>query len=99
MLPRSKSDRVMMERKKIAFFGLGVMGLPMAKRLLEAGCEVAGYDPDATRAVQLSALGGRGFSNEPFAIAPDVEAVITMLPSAKLVREAFVDKVIPVAEK
>lgn len=29
---------------QIAFIGLGHMGLPMAKNLLEAGHEVSGYD-------------------------------------------------------
>ena len=46
--------------KKIAFAGLGDMGLPMAKNLLRAGFAVCGFDPRAARRKALIAAGGSG---------------------------------------
>lgn len=76
-----------MKISKTAFFGLGVMGLPMAERLLGAGIAVDGYDPDAARAERLTASGGHGYSTPPFEVDPEVDAVVTMLPSAAIVKE------------
>ena len=44
--------------RKIAFAGLGDMGLPMAKRLMGAGFTVAGYDPRESRRTMLVDAGG-----------------------------------------
>jgi 3-hydroxyisobutyrate dehydrogenase len=62
---------------RIAFFGLGTMGLPMARNLLAAGHEVAGSDLDPAR---VEALGGSD------ATGP-AEIVIASLPSAAAVEE------------
>jgi 3-hydroxyisobutyrate dehydrogenase len=59
---------------RIAFYGLGTMGLPMARNLVAAGHDVAGHDLDAERA--------RGFAGEGPA-----EVAITSLPSAAAVEE------------
>src|SRR5262245_23960477 len=74
------------------------MGLPMASRLLDAGFDVAGHDPDPARVSQFQAHGGRGTSDQPFVVDPDVDVVITMLPSAKAVREVL-DGALPVITK
>jgi len=44
--------------KKIAFIGLGDMGLPMARNLVRAGYDVRGYDLSAKRRNLLKAAGG-----------------------------------------
>ncbi|MCC7369367.1 MAG: NAD(P)-dependent oxidoreductase [Chloroflexi bacterium] len=44
---------------RVAFLGLGAMGLPMACNLAEAGFEVAGFDVAAERSAQLAERGGR----------------------------------------
>lgn len=64
----------------IGFIGLGHMGFPMARRLLEAGHTVIAYDiqPEAQqRLVALGAQPGKG----PRHIADTVETVFTSLPS------------------
>jgi len=59
---------------RIAFYGLGTMGLPMARNLVAAGHEVVGYDLEAARAREFSAGGA-------------VEIAIASLPSAAAVEE------------
>ncbi|MDD9856538.1 MAG: NAD(P)-dependent oxidoreductase [Gammaproteobacteria bacterium] len=49
--------------KKIAFIGLGDMGLPMARNLVRAGYEVSGYDLSAKRRNLLKAAGGGAAKN------------------------------------
>jgi 3-hydroxyisobutyrate dehydrogenase len=73
---------------QIGFVGLGNMGLPMAKNLIKAGHTVSGFDINVTAREQLAADGGIS------ALAVDVacmgaEAVITMLPSGREVREVY----------
>lgn len=51
-----------MKRGRVAFFGLGIMGLPMATRLIQAGFEVRGFDPDARQVDRLTAIGGAALS-------------------------------------
>lgn len=69
---------------RIGFVGLGNMGLPMARNLLRAGHEVAGFDLSAG---QMAALGG-GVASAMEA-ARGANFVITMLPAGAHVREAW----------
>ena len=69
---------------KIGFVGLGNMGLPMARNLVKAGHDVAGFDLSAT---QMEALGGGVASGAEAAAGADF--VITMLPAGRHVREAW----------
>ncbi len=62
---------------RIAFIGLGTMGMPMARNLVAAGHEVVGHDLDPAR---VEALGGAG-PGEP------AEVAIASLPSAAAVEE------------
>jgi 3-hydroxyisobutyrate dehydrogenase len=77
---------------RIAFAGLGTMGLPMARNLIAAGHEVVGSDLDASR---VEALGGaRAGGPAEFAIASlpsaaAVEEVARSLPGTGV--EIFVD--------
>ena len=45
--------------EQIGFIGLGIMGLPMAKRLLEAGCKLLVNDVSQERVEILTRLGAR----------------------------------------
>src|SRR5512143_1286584 len=72
------------EKEKVGFIGLGAMGQPMSRRLLEAGYKVAAYDlrPEAvTAAVQRGA--------EPASSAREVaekcRKVITVVPNSDAV--------------
>jgi 3-hydroxyisobutyrate dehydrogenase len=57
---------------RIAFYGLGTMGLPMARNLLTAGHEVVGHDLDPAR---VEALGGAEAGGGP------AEVAVASLPS------------------
>jgi 3-hydroxyisobutyrate dehydrogenase len=60
---------------RIAFYGLGTMGLPMARNLVAAGHDVAGHDLDARRAREFPS------GDDP------AEVAIASLPSAAVVEE------------
>ncbi len=60
---------------RIVFFGLGTMGLPMARNLVAAGHEVAGTDLDPARVEALGVADSTG----------PAEIAITSLPSAEAV--------------
>lgn len=66
---------------RVAFIGLGTMGLPMARNLLAAGHEVVACDLDPARA---EALGGRIAATAAEA-AEDAELALLSLPSPEAV--------------
>ncbi len=70
---------------KIAFIGLGHMGLPMATHLLKAGHDVTGFDiiPDI-----LKSFEGNHAKSIPLAVN-DAEIIFTMLPEGKHVRAVY----------
>ena len=73
--------------KKIGFVGIGNMGAPMAARLVAAGFDVAVYD---LRPEQVSTFVGRHGGRAARSLgelARGAEAVVTMLPNDKVVRE------------
>ncbi|AWB22014.1 NAD(P)-dependent oxidoreductase [Methylobacterium currus] len=70
---------------RIAFLGLGKMGLPMASRLVAAGWMVAGFDPSPAAAEAFVAAGGRAAASAREA-ADGASVVVTMLPDGKAVR-------------
>ena len=77
--------------KKIGFIGLGIMGKPMAKNLLNAGYVLKVYDivPEAVQ--ELVAAGAQaGASSKD--VASFGEVVITMLPNSPHVKEAVLGK-------
>ena len=77
--------------KKIAFIGLGNMGLPMAMNLVSAGFEVYGYDlvPDAVK--HFVNKGGKT-CDAMRARVSQVDAVVSMLPAGKHVSELYLGK-------
>lgn len=72
----------------VAFVGLGMMGLPMASRLVEAGFDVRGSDLSGEARNAFAAKGGEAFARAKDA-ARGASIVITMLPDGKIVREAL----------
>jgi 3-hydroxyisobutyrate dehydrogenase len=63
---------------KIAVVGLGTMGLPIARKLLAAGHEVAGFDLDRQRVEQL---GGAAWDRE------EADVLVCSLPDAEAVEQ------------
>lgn len=70
---------------RIAFLGLGKMGLPMASRLVAAGWTVAGFDPAPAAAEAFAAAGGTVAASAR-AAAQGAGVVVTMLPDGGAVR-------------
>ncbi|MBI4273467.1 MAG: 3-hydroxyisobutyrate dehydrogenase [Rhizobiales bacterium] len=73
---------------RIGFIGLGNMGLPMAQNLLKAGHHVEGVDVNPAAIEKLKGAGGAVAETAKIAAARG-DAVITMLPSGKEVREVY----------
>ncbi|MEJ8570426.1 3-hydroxyisobutyrate dehydrogenase [Microbaculum marinum] len=73
---------------KIAFLGLGNMGQPMSRNLVEAGFDVTGFDLSGEA---LAAAAGNGVTPAASTEEAIAEAgiVITMLPTGDDVRNAF----------
>ncbi len=71
---------------KVAFLGLGRMGAPMARRLVDAGHDVVVWNRTASKA--------EGFANvvsSPSKAAEQAEVVVTMLTDASALREVVYD--------
>ncbi len=69
---------------RVAFIGLGAMGTPMSRRLVEAGCAVTGYDPQAG-ATQRAKEHGVMVADSAAAAAAAGDVVILMLPDSDVV--------------
>jgi 3-hydroxyisobutyrate dehydrogenase-like beta-hydroxyacid dehydrogenase len=69
---------------RVAWIGVGTMGLPMARHLVAAGHDVVACDLDPARAARV----GAGVAPTPAAAAAGAEVVILSLPSPAAVEEA-----------
>ncbi|HJX79243.1 2-hydroxy-3-oxopropionate reductase [Glutamicibacter sp.] len=67
--------------QNVAFIGLGIMGLPMAKNLIAAGFNVTGFNRSDKATKELIAAGGHGAESIAQAVA-DADVVITMVPDS-----------------
>ena len=73
---------------KIGFIGLGIMGKPMAKNLLKAGCtDLLVNNRSQTPVQELEAAGAKGASQQE--IGEQCDVVITMLPNSPQVKEVM----------
>lgn len=70
----------------IAFVGLGMMGRPMAERLLANGFDVRVSDANAALASEF----GAAWRASPREAADGAGIVVTMLPNGKIVRDVLV---------
>lgn len=74
---------------KIAFIGLGNMGLPMAKNLLKAGHEVSAFDlsqVSVKSAVEAGAVAANSVEN----CIKDTDIIITMVPAGPHVKSLYI---------
>ncbi|RKS18347.1 2-hydroxy-3-oxopropionate reductase [Arthrobacter sp. AG1021] len=67
--------------QNVAFIGLGIMGLPMAKNLVNAGFTVTGFNRSQGAIDALVAAGGQGAGSVAEAVE-DADVVITMVPDS-----------------
>ena len=75
---------------KVAVLGLGLMGLPMARRLCQAGLEVHVWNRTAAKAAPLLDLGATVHANAAQAIA-QADLTITMLEDGDVVEAVLLD--------
>lgn len=73
---------------RVAFLGLGHMGLPMAHNLVAAGHEVTGFDV-VPAAVEAGRRAGLPVAADAVAAVTDAEVVITMFQTGAQVRAAY----------
>ena len=70
----------------VGFVGLGIMGLPMASNLLDAGYDVVGYNRSSDPVETLVDRGGEA-GDSPADVAERVDVVVTCLPDSPDVTE------------
>ncbi|CAG4897663.1 NAD(P)-dependent oxidoreductase [Paraburkholderia gardini] len=76
----------MSESQKIGFIGVGVMGRPMARRLIEAGHALVVFDRDEAALAELSALGARA-AKSVREVADTARIIFTSLPTPAVFRQ------------
>ena len=74
--------------EKVGFIGLGIMGGPMAKNLIEAGRELVLYNRTREKAEDLAGDGAT-VAGSPKEVAEQSDIVITMLPDSPQVEEVL----------
>jgi 2-hydroxy-3-oxopropionate reductase len=75
--------------EKVGFIGLGIMGKPMAKNLMEAGYELVLYNRTLEKAEELAEDGAEVAAN-PREVAENSDIIVTMLPDSPDVRNVVV---------
>jgi 2-hydroxy-3-oxopropionate reductase len=72
----------------VGFIGLGIMGKPMAKNLIEAGYDLAVYNRTREKAEELASEGAT-VAGSPKEVAERSDVIITMLPDSPQVEEVL----------
>ncbi len=79
-----------MNKPKIGFIGLGIMGRPMAKNLVKAGYAVTAYDLNADAVQDVAAAGAAAASSIAEAVR-EADMVITMVPNSPQVKQVVLE--------
>ncbi|WP_377278312.1 NAD(P)-dependent oxidoreductase [Rhizobium sp. R86522] len=79
------------ENRQIAFLGTGLMGAPMARRLLAAGFLVTVWNRDSGKAEPLAAAGAR-LAESPADAVAGAHVVFTMLSDGSVVEDVLFTK-------
>ena len=77
--------------EKIGFVGLGIMGKPMARNLVEAGYELVVNNRSQEPVDELAGEGAEA-AGSPREVAEKSEIIITMLPDSPQVREVVAEE-------
>jgi 2-hydroxy-3-oxopropionate reductase len=75
--------------EKVGFIGLGIMGGPMAKNLMEASKELVLYNRTREKADELAKDGNADVAKSPREVAEGSDIIVTMLPDSPQVREVL----------
>src|SRR5580693_2702543 len=76
------------EKDRLGFIGIGFMGHPIARRLLESGFQLLAYDRDRTKAAELIQYGG-GVAQSVAELSSRCNVVLTCLPSDQVVLDIY----------
>jgi 3-hydroxyisobutyrate dehydrogenase-like beta-hydroxyacid dehydrogenase len=76
------------ENDRLGFIGIGYMGRPIARRLLESGFKLTGYDRDHTKAEELIAYGGK-VARSVSELSSSCNVVLSCLPSDGAVLDIY----------
>jgi 3-hydroxyisobutyrate dehydrogenase len=76
----------------IGFIGLGNMGAPMAANLLRGGYSVFAFDIDSARAAGFAEAHGARSTADLAELGRSVDAIITMLPTGREVRDVLLHR-------
>jgi 2-hydroxy-3-oxopropionate reductase len=74
--------------ERVGFIGLGIMGMPMARNLMEAGYKLTVHNRSPEKAEEANA-GRAEVAGSPAEVARNSEVVITMLPGPPEVAEVL----------
>jgi 3-hydroxyisobutyrate dehydrogenase-like beta-hydroxyacid dehydrogenase len=76
------------EKSRLGFVGVGYMGRPIARRLLESGFKLIAYDRDHNKAEELMRYGGIAAQNIA-ELSANCNVVLSCLPSDEAVLEIY----------
>jgi 3-hydroxyisobutyrate dehydrogenase len=76
------------ENSRLGLVGIGYMGRPIARRLLESGFQLTAYDRDLTKAQELIQYGGKVAQNVA-ELSSNCDVVLSSLPSDEAVVEVY----------
>src|SRR5271165_4301711 len=79
---------IMQENDRLGFIGIGYMGRPIARRLLEAGFRVTVYDRDPNKADELVRYGGT-VAQSVSELSSSCNIVLSCLPSDQAVLDIY----------
>jgi 2-hydroxy-3-oxopropionate reductase len=79
-----------MDKTKIGFVGLGLMGGAMAKNLLADGYPVIGYDIDREKSAEI-AKAGANIAQDLETLPAQVDVIILSLPNSSVVDEVVIN--------
>jgi 3-hydroxyisobutyrate dehydrogenase-like beta-hydroxyacid dehydrogenase len=88
-------DEQMPEKKSIGIIGLGLMGEVYARRLIDGGRAVVGFDIDPARGARLAAIGGRSAASIAD-VAAVCEPIILAVFSTEQVEDVVENHLLPV---
>jgi len=80
-----------MAQPTVGFIGLGIMGLPMAKNLLDAGYSVVGHNRSDEPTEELVEYGGED-GGSPAGVAEESDVVMLCLPDSPAVEDVVLGK-------
>jgi 3-hydroxyisobutyrate dehydrogenase len=76
------------ENSRLGFVGIGYMGRPIARRLLESGFKLTAYDLDRDKAEDLVRYGGTA-ANNVSELASSCNVILSCLPSDEAVLDIY----------